>query len=92
MSNLSELLGSYVAVGLFACFVVVVLVILFTWPEMFGWTQCRVYLISFGAQQGYHPFSYMLLFFIDAENLTTILRAYVGAYTISLCRVVYLEE
>ena len=92
LTHSSELPDADVAVWFVARLVVVVLMVVLTYPEAFCRTQASINFMSFTAKKFNDSLCYRLLIFVEIENLTAILRSDVRTYTVGLCRVVNLEK
>lgn len=80
------------AIGLSAGLVIIMLVIFFCGPEGGGRSQQGVYFIAFVFQNLNDFFGLLLLFFVQVENFTAVLRADIRTLSVGLCRVVYLKN
>ena len=81
-----------VAIGFSAGLVIIMLVIFFCGPEGGGRGKPGVYLIAFIFQNLNDFFGLPLLFFVQIEDFTAVLRADIWALSVGLCRIMYLKK
>ena len=81
-----------VAVGCFTGLVVIILVVFFCRPERISLRNLSFNVVAFRLKRLNKLSSYLFLFLVEIENRRAILRAYVRALAVKLCKIVRLEK